>query len=116
VTPRAPRLYGTITALDESPLVRGFLAAGTDDGNVWISRNDGGTWTDLTARFRRLVPDTSYVSRVEFSPHDANRFYVTFSNHRRATSRRTSSSRTMAAARSAPSRRACRRTGRTSCT
>jgi hypothetical protein len=76
-------LYGTITALDESPLVRGFLAAGTDDGNVWISRNDGGTWTDLTPRFRRLVPDTSYVSRIEFSPHDANRFYVAFSNHRR---------------------------------
>jgi hypothetical protein len=75
--------FGTITALDESPLVRGFLAAGTDDGNVWITRDDGGTWTDLTARFRRLVPDTSYVSRVEFSPHDANRFYVTFSNHRR---------------------------------
>jgi hypothetical protein len=75
--------FGTITALAESPLARGLLAAGTDDGNVWVSRDDGGAWTDLTARFRRLVPDTSYVSRIEFSPHDATRFYVTFSNHRR---------------------------------
>jgi hypothetical protein len=75
--------FGTITSLDESPLRRGFLAAGTDDGNVWISVNDGESWTDLTARFRRLVPDTTYVSRIEFSPHDANRFYVTFDNHRR---------------------------------
>jgi hypothetical protein len=75
--------YGTIVSLAESPLVRGFLAAGTDDGNVWVSRNDGGTWTDLTSKFRRLVPDTSYVSRIEFSAHDAQRFYVAFSNHRR---------------------------------
>jgi hypothetical protein len=29
------------------------------------------------------VPDTTYVSRIEFSRHDANRFYVTFDNHRR---------------------------------
>jgi hypothetical protein len=70
-------------SLAESPLRRGLLAAGTDDGNVWISPDDGGTWTDLTPRFRRLVPDTTYVSRIEFSPHDGNRFYVTFDNHRR---------------------------------
>lgn len=75
--------FGTIVSLNESPLRRGFLGAGTDDGNVWITTNDGGTWTDITARFRRLVPDTTYVSRIEFSPHDANRFYVTFDNHRR---------------------------------
>jgi photosystem II stability/assembly factor-like uncharacterized protein len=75
--------YGTITALAESPLQRGVLAAGTDDGMFWLSRDDGVEWTDLTPRFRRVVPDTSYVSRVEFSPHDANRFYVTFDNHRR---------------------------------
>jgi hypothetical protein len=75
--------FGTIVSLAESPLRRGFLAAGTDDGLVWISPDDGANWTNLTARFRRLVPDTTYVSRIAFSPHDANRFYVTFDNHRR---------------------------------
>jgi len=74
--------YGTIVSLAESPVRQGLLAAGTDDGNVWISTNDGGSWTELTARFQGLVPDTTYVSRIEFSPHDANRFYVTFDNHR----------------------------------
>jgi hypothetical protein len=74
--------YGTIVSLAESPLRRGFIAAGTDDGNVWITTNDGGSWTDLTPKFRRLVPDTMYVSRIEMSSHDANRFYVTFDNHR----------------------------------
>jgi hypothetical protein len=76
-------MFGTIVSLAESPVRQGLLAAGTDDGNVWISRDDGGNWTDLTPKFRRLVPDTSYVSRIEFSPHDASRFYVTFDDHRR---------------------------------
>ncbi len=75
--------FATIVALAESPVRRGMLLAGTDDGNVWVSPDDGTTWTDLTRRFDRLVPDGSYVSRIEPSPHDANRFYVTFDNHRR---------------------------------
>ena len=74
--------YGTIVSLAESPLRRGLLYAGTDDGNVWLSPDDGRTWTDLTPKFRGLVHDTSYVSRIEPSPHEANRFYVTFDNHR----------------------------------
>jgi hypothetical protein len=74
--------YGTIVSLAESPVRRGLLYAGTDDGNVWTSPDDGRTWTDLTPKFKGLVHDTSYVSRIEPSPHDANRFYVTFDNHR----------------------------------
>jgi hypothetical protein len=50
---------------------------------VWISGTTAATGRTSRAKFRRLVPDTSYVSRIEFSPHDANRFYVTFDNHRR---------------------------------
>jgi hypothetical protein len=75
--------YGTIVALTESPVRQGLLYAGTDDGNVWLSPDDGKSWTDLTPRFKGLVPDTSYVSRIEASPHDANRFYVTFDHHRK---------------------------------
>ena len=74
--------YGTIVSLAESPLRRGTIIAGTDDGNVWITTNDGDSWTDLTPRFRGLVPDTTYVSRIEPSKHNANRFYITFDNHR----------------------------------
>ncbi len=75
--------YGTIVSLAESPVRQGMLIAGTDDGNVWITTNDGEDWTNLTARFRRLVPESTYVSRIEPSWHTANRFYITFDNHRR---------------------------------
>ncbi len=73
--------YSTITSLNESPMRPGFLYAGTDDGNVWISRNDGGAWENLTGRFPG-VPKNTYVSRIEPSYADSATFYVTFDGHR----------------------------------
>lgn len=73
--------YGTIVSLAESPIRPGLLYAGTDDGNVWLSRNDGGAWENLTGRFPGL-PNLAYVSRIEPSAHDSATFYVTFDNHR----------------------------------
>jgi hypothetical protein len=75
-------MHSTITALAESPLRRGVLYAGTDDGNVWISPDDGATWQDLTPRFARLVPANTWVSRIEPSSHEPTTFYVTFDGHR----------------------------------
>ncbi|HET9013037.1 MAG TPA: hypothetical protein VFN38_14520, partial [Gemmatimonadaceae bacterium] len=73
--------HSTITALAESPVRAGLLYAGTDDGNVWLSRNDGATWESLTARFAG-VPKNSWVSRIEPSPSDSSVFYVAFDAHR----------------------------------
>ncbi|MGH7675562.1 MAG: WD40/YVTN/BNR-like repeat-containing protein, partial [Gemmatimonadales bacterium] len=72
----------TITALAESPFRPGLLYAGTDDGNVWLTRNDGGNWESLTGRFPG-VPGGTWVSRIEPSRFDSATFYVTFDNHRR---------------------------------
>ena len=44
----------TITTLAESPVRPGILFAGTDDGNVWLTRNDGANWENLTTRFPAL--------------------------------------------------------------
>ena len=74
--------FGTIVSLNESPIKVGMLFAGTDDGRVWMTANDGGQWTELTSRING-VPAGSYVSRIEPSSHNADRFYVTYDNHRR---------------------------------
>jgi hypothetical protein len=74
--------FSTIVSLNESPVTAGLLLAGTDDGNVWITRNGGGAWENLTGRFPG-VPAGTYVSRLEPSHFDAETFYVTFDNHRR---------------------------------
>jgi photosystem II stability/assembly factor-like uncharacterized protein len=73
--------YSTITALAESPMRFGLLYAGTDDGNVWVSRDDGGAWQNLTGRFPGVPPKT-WVSRIEASHHDTMTFYVAFDRHR----------------------------------
>ncbi|GLC23700.1 WD40/YVTN/BNR-like repeat-containing protein [Roseisolibacter agri] len=74
--------FSTIVSLNESPVQAGRLYAGTDDGKVWLTRNDGATWDDLTGRFPG-VPAGTYVSRIEPSWKDTAVFYVTFDNHRR---------------------------------
>ena len=73
--------YGTITTLAESYLKPGLLYAGTDDGNVWLSPNDGATWENITTRFPGVPPRT-YVVRIEPSHFDTLTFYVAFDGHR----------------------------------
>ncbi len=43
-----PGPEGTITALSASPLDVGVLWAGTDDGNIQVTMDGGGTWTNVT--------------------------------------------------------------------
>ncbi|MFO0926938.1 MAG: hypothetical protein U0736_07825 [Gemmataceae bacterium] len=59
----------TLTALAESPRQRGLLYAGSDDGTLHVSRNTGGSWTDLTARLPG--PATRTIACLEPSPHTA---------------------------------------------
>jgi photosystem II stability/assembly factor-like uncharacterized protein len=73
--------HATITALAESYLRAGWLFAGTDDGRVWMTQDDGESWTELTGRFDG-VPEGTWVSRIEPSHHDASTFYVSFDGHR----------------------------------
>ena len=37
----------TISVMTESTIRAGLMLVGTDDGKVWLTRNDGGTWEDL---------------------------------------------------------------------
>lgn len=74
--------YGTVVTLAESYIKPGLLLAGTDDGNVWLTHNDGGSWENLSDRFAGLPSKDVYVSRVEPSHFDTLTFYVAFDNHR----------------------------------
>ncbi|MGE0639010.1 MAG: glycosyl hydrolase [Thermoanaerobaculia bacterium] len=73
-------LYGSIVALAESPLRAGLLYAGTDDGLIQVSENDGGSWR-RSERFPG-VPDRAYVRRLVASGHDENVVFAVFDNHK----------------------------------
>ena len=70
--------HQAITAIDESPLSKGVLYVGTDDGRVWVSMNDGGEWKEITAG----LPARVHVSRLVASKYDAGTVYVTLSDRR----------------------------------
>ncbi|MEO5567539.1 MAG: hypothetical protein ABIR92_03560, partial [Gemmatimonadaceae bacterium] len=74
--------YSTIVSLAESYLRAGLLYAGTDDGNIWVSQNDGGSWEEVSARLPGLPSNDLYVSSIEPSHFDPLTFYVTMENHR----------------------------------
>ena len=72
--------YGNIVSFDESPKFEGLLYVGTDDGLIQVSEDGGTTWRK-EASFPG-VPDSSYVSSVTASLHDADTVYATFDNHK----------------------------------
>ena len=71
----------TITTISESPQREGLLWVGTDDGKVWMTKDGGRRWSDLTARFPESV-QRLWVSRVEASPHGADTAFVSFTGYR----------------------------------
>jgi len=70
-----------ITTVSESPVVPGVVWAGTNDGNLQVSRDGGDTWKNVAANVKG-VPDETFVSRVEASHFDAGTCYATFDGHR----------------------------------
>jgi photosystem II stability/assembly factor-like uncharacterized protein len=70
--------YGTLSTISESPLKFGLLYAGTDDGNIHVSKDGGYTWTLITKK----LPKGLYVSRVVASAFQESRVYVTLNGYR----------------------------------
>jgi len=69
--------FGTITDVSESPLKPGLLYAGTDDGQVHVTRDDGATWTKITEGL-----PVRWVSRVVASKYEEGTAYVAFTGYR----------------------------------
>ena len=73
--------YGNLTTVNESPITFGEIWAGTDDGNVQVTVDDGATWENVVDNIPGL-PERTYVSRVAPSTHAQGRAYATFDGHR----------------------------------
>lgn len=73
--------YPTLSAVAESPLTRGLLYAGTDDGRFHVSRDDGQSWDDVSDRFPGL-PGGAWVSGIEPSQHEPSRVYAVWNDYR----------------------------------
>jgi photosystem II stability/assembly factor-like uncharacterized protein len=77
---RSTSTWNSIVTMAESPLQEGLLWVGTDDGLIQVTEDGGQTWRRIESV--RGVPDTTFISRVTPSFHDANTVYVSFDNHK----------------------------------
>ena len=71
--------YGTIFSVAESPIEKGVIWTGSDDGLVHITRDDGENWKDVTPFF---APKWATVVTIEASRFDAGTAYAVFDAHR----------------------------------
>ena len=70
--------WGTATSIAESPKTFGVVWVGTDEGKVWLTKDGGASWKDVS---KGLAKDR-WVTRVVASSFDEGTVYVTQSGYR----------------------------------
>jgi photosystem II stability/assembly factor-like uncharacterized protein len=70
--------YDTVFAIAPSPVAKGLIWAGTDDGLVQLTRDEGKNWSNVTPKD---LPGWSRVSQIDASPFDAGTAYVAIDRH-----------------------------------
>jgi photosystem II stability/assembly factor-like uncharacterized protein len=64
--------YGTLAYIAESPLEKGVIWTGSDDGVVSLTRDGGATWKNVTPRGLTEC----LINAIEVSPHDRGTAYI----------------------------------------
>ena len=70
--------YDTVFAIAPSPVTKGLIWVGTDDGLIQLTRDEGKSWTNITPKD---MPEWSRVSLIEASPFEAGKAYVAIDRH-----------------------------------
>jgi photosystem II stability/assembly factor-like uncharacterized protein len=70
--------HGTVVSLAESPVRAGLLWAGTDDGLIHVTENEGGAWREVTPK----VVSGLYVGYITASAHQEQTAYAAIDGHR----------------------------------
>lgn len=73
--------WPTITAIAESEFTPGELYVGTDDGQVRVTRDGGGTWRDVHGAIPGL-PEMVWINGVHASKRVDGRVYLVANNYR----------------------------------
>ena len=73
--------FGVVYSLAESPVKAGVLWAGTDEGKLWRTDDDGGNWNDLTTSVPAAAKG-SRISSIAASAADVQVAYMSVDAHR----------------------------------
>lgn len=78
ITNEVSENYNTISYVEESQHEAGTFYVGTDDGLLHITRDDGGSWEDITPRGIGIA----LVNAIDVSPHDPGTAYVAVTKYK----------------------------------
>ncbi len=67
--------YCTIFTIDESTIAKGLIWTGSDDGLVYVTRDGGKKWDNVTPS-KDMMPEWIQINSIEASPHDPAKAYV----------------------------------------
>ncbi|TRX57801.1 hypothetical protein FNH22_14985 [Fulvivirga sp. M361] len=73
--------HTTILTIAPSPIEKGLLWVGTDDGYIQISRNGGDTWSNVTPAAAGM-PEGSWVAQIKASTYNAGEAFAVVNNYR----------------------------------
>ncbi len=68
-------IYATIYTFAESPVEQGVLWTGSDDGLVYVSKDNAKNWTNVSIPSSQL-PEFSMISIIDASSHDKGKAYL----------------------------------------
>ncbi len=69
----APEVYGTVFAIGPSKLDTNVIWTGSDDGLIYVTRDDGANWSNVTPKD---IPGFGRVSQIDASAFDGGAAYV----------------------------------------
>ncbi len=75
--------YGALFSIAESPLDGKVIWTGADDGPIYITRNGGSSWTNVTENIPAGAPTDAVVGEIEASRFDKGTAYVAYDAHTR---------------------------------
>lgn len=70
--------FGTLSTIHESDLQFGLIYTGSDDGKVYVTKDGGSDWEDISVG----LPENLWVARIQASSHEKSRVYVTLNGYR----------------------------------
>ncbi|MFV8226038.1 WD40/YVTN/BNR-like repeat-containing protein [Christiangramia aquimixticola] len=74
--------YTTILVIEPSPVEKGMLWVGTDDGKVHYTRDGGNTWNDVSNNLPGL-PDGSWIVQIKASKSNKEEALLVANDYRR---------------------------------
>ena len=74
--------HTTLLVIEPSPLEQGVIWAGSDDGNVQITRDGGATWTNVAKNIKG-VPAGSWINQIKASRYNKGEAVAVINNYRR---------------------------------